>query len=222
MNISTENLLLSLGSALKTESLDITLSLLSDEINYLILRIKLCEDIKDAQVYFNELDKIQLGLSKAYYRYHIKISNGLKKFIDDYNCLHDESERKALFDQIHNESPEYQNNPDNVLLKLVSTIEDSQVKLTVAPYLEYFNKQIRRILEIIRHCHVFSLTNTYFNILEKMQLVLARFVFKDGIVVSQYLSEFIRVFDRIDDAQERKRLFDIIKDDPYFLEKSIL
>ncbi|MBF0525443.1 MAG: hypothetical protein HQK56_10150 [Deltaproteobacteria bacterium] len=78
-------------------------------------------------------------------------------------------------------------------------------------------REIRSILLAITFCEEAEDANDYFQTLDQVQTVLARLVFKKGLRVTHNLTEFVRDFDRIDDADLRRHLFSKIKDGEYFL-----
>src|ERR1700720_633289 len=84
----------------KPEEIIVILPRIIDEINYLRLRIKYCRTFEETKSYFDLIDIIQLPIAKLHYKYGIKLSSIIMKFIHDFNLLHEESERKKIYDEL--------------------------------------------------------------------------------------------------------------------------
>ncbi len=77
--------------------------------------------------------------------------------------------------------------------------------------LEFIQKQIELLFTIIKRTKSIEEAELTFKILEEIQFVLARAIFKDKLEVSQFLRQFVHDFDRIDDDETKIHLFNQIK-----------
>lgn len=193
------------------------LSLLDEEINYLILRIELCSNPEDANIYFDMLDNIQLTLAKIHYKYGPILSNYLQQFIKDFDCLYDREERKRLFNIIKSHRHDYKKQSDRLLLKVLENIYNEPIKTNVIPLFSFLYKEINCLLGKIQHCENIGTAKVYFDILQKIQEVLAELAFRYEIAMPSNLYKFIRDCDRLDDTWLREYLLDKLKKGQYSL-----
>ena len=77
--------------------------------------------------------------------------------------------------------------------------------------LEFIQKQIELLFNLIKETKNIDETEMVFKILEEIQFVLARAIFKDKLEVNQFLRQFVYDFDRIDDSDTKIHLFNKIK-----------
>lgn len=82
------------------ESLNRSLSLVSQKIKYLVLKIKSCECLDDAIKYFDLLDKIHFSLATLVFKEEIGIPDKLRQFVSDFDNL--EAYKSSLFLDIKN------------------------------------------------------------------------------------------------------------------------
>lgn len=80
------------------------LGVLEKEIDNAFLNIGKCNDMHDAKVYFDTLQKIQEFLAKLFFSGEIKVSDKLENFIRECDRLDDDLLRNSLFKQIKEES----------------------------------------------------------------------------------------------------------------------
>jgi hypothetical protein len=76
---------------------------------------------------------------------------------------------------------------------------------------------VKEIIYKISLCQTIQDTSCYFDLLDKIQFVMARLVFRDDVPVTQELRKFIRDCDRLDDPWLRDYLFKKIKSGEYNL-----
>lgn len=76
------------------------LSLLLEEINKIFAKIKMCENEKEASMYFKFLEEIQGIVSILISEGNVKISGELWKFYKDFDRLDLVPEREHLFNEI--------------------------------------------------------------------------------------------------------------------------
>lgn len=69
------------------ETLDIHFPLLSQKIAYIFSKIKQCKTMKDAEYYFEFLEKIKTCLACLLYKYNIGIPERLIRFVEDFDNL---------------------------------------------------------------------------------------------------------------------------------------
>ncbi|MBK7985785.1 MAG: hypothetical protein J0M05_06780 [Candidatus Kapabacteria bacterium] len=77
--------------------------------------------------------------------------------------------------------------------------------------LEFVEKEIMLLFLAISKTETFDETELIFKNLEDIQLVLAKAIFKNKMEVSEFLSDFVSNFDRIDDIITQKILYEEIK-----------
>ncbi len=71
----------------------------------------------------------------------------------------------------------------------------------------------------IKECQSINETEPYFNCLQKIQHVLAELIFKEDVKVPDYLWIFVKEFDRLDDQDLRKYMYDAIREGRYFFKR---
>jgi hypothetical protein len=76
------------------------LSLLTQEIRYIIFKIKSCDNVSVADSYFDILQEIQSTLSALLYREEIGVSDILFRFAKDFDRIDDPWLRNHLFEKI--------------------------------------------------------------------------------------------------------------------------
>lgn len=82
-------------------SLANTLTLLKQEVKYIISKIKSCESIEEAQEYFDILETIHNGLVRLLYVHKIGISDSkLDYFVYYFDRLFAQQEYKTYFQEI--------------------------------------------------------------------------------------------------------------------------
>lgn len=85
----------------KEENLKVSkLPLLLQEINKFLSIINKCENIKDANIYFDKLQDAQSSISKLIFKDHITVSDSLWKFFKDFDRIDDHDLRIYLFNKI--------------------------------------------------------------------------------------------------------------------------
>ena len=77
--------------------------------------------------------------------------------------------------------------------------------------LEFVEKEIILLFLAISKTETFDETELIFKNLGDIQLVLAKAIFKNKMEVSEFLSDFVSNFDRIDDIITQKILYEEIK-----------
>ncbi|MBY0110232.1 MAG: hypothetical protein K2X90_03920 [Candidatus Babeliaceae bacterium] len=119
-----------------------------------------------------------------------------------------------LIDQIKNK-PIY----DKITLQFPSLIKENEnhrIKNLIVPNLRLIEEEINLLLSFkIRNCNNLQEAKKYFDILQKIQEVLAMLFFKEKIEISNKLQKFIRDFERLDDGWLRENLFNEIKQGSY-------
>jgi hypothetical protein len=214
-----ENTILLLLHKIEIEPIDNNiankLTLLLDEINYLLLKIKFCQNLQEANPYFELLDKIQLVVAKLHYKNHINLSRPLQQFIIDFNELHDNNERERLFNEIKQNQHMYTQQRERILLKLLQEIENEPIKTDLLPQLHFIQNEISLFFAKIKTCETLEAANEYFDLLEKIQNTLAILSFKYEIKLPSNLNKFVSDCDRLDDSWLREHLFNKIKNNKY-------
>ncbi len=81
-------------------SLALKLSLLSQKIKCILLKIESCPSIETADEYFYLLDKIQEVLASLVFKHEIGIPDHLSKFVQDFDNI--DHYKDHLFKQIKN------------------------------------------------------------------------------------------------------------------------
>lgn len=93
-----------------------------------------------------------------------------------------------------------------------SELDRQQIKLK----LKLFENEIQELLNKISVSSNFYDCETDFKRLDDYQLTGAKLFFKYDFEISNRLEMFIRDFDRIDDLETRRNLYDTIKGGKYF------
>lgn len=106
------------------------------------------------------------------------------------------------------------------MLKIIQLIEicidnHDQEKLTLNCTL--IENELSMIFQKIRESKLFNENASTFNLLNKIQFVLAKAVFKEGLEVNNVLRKFITDFDRLDDEENNKYLYSKIKSNDFYL-----
>jgi ribosome-binding factor A len=101
---------------------------------------------------------------------------------------------------------------------LLEQIEDERIKNIVIPELAAIENDIENIIfSKIKMCKNLQEAKSYFELLQKIQEILAHLAFKDKIEISEKLLKFTKDFDRIDDICTREDLFRQVKIGQYSL-----
>lgn len=77
--------------------------------------------------------------------------------------------------------------------------------------LEFVEQEIRLLFSAIANTNKVDDAELFFKTLEDIQFVLAKAIFKNGLEVTSFLSEFVYDFDRIDDFETKTNLYHKIK-----------
>jgi hypothetical protein len=94
--------------------------------------------------------------------------------------------------------------------------EVQRIKKIVIPQLANIELEIDNILfGEIRMAKNLEEAHYYFNLLNRIQEVLALLYYKENIIISDKLRRFISDFDRIDDVWLREKIFNKIKQQTY-------
>lgn len=102
-----------------------------------------------------------------------------------------------------------------LLPSLLFEIEYETNKNNLNQNLLLLEEKIKNIIIKINFCKDTQEAEEYFALLGQIQSILAKLVFKDEVNVSNYLLEFIKDFDRIDDEDAQRYLFNEIKAGKY-------
>lgn len=100
-------------------------------------------------------------------------------------------------------------------IKLIEQCLQCNNTQTLESNLKFIQEMLKFIFEQIKKTNTENEATVAFKILEDIQFVLAKAVFKDKIMTTQPLDEFISDFDRIDDKEVRKFLYFKIKSNEY-------
>lgn len=76
------------------------LPILAEKINHIILKIKLCNDITEAEEYFALLERIQSLISRLKFNQEIEIWGTLWKFARDFERIDTQIMQEILFKEI--------------------------------------------------------------------------------------------------------------------------
>jgi len=82
---------------------------------------------------------------------------------------------------------------------------------SLARNLSLLAQKIKYILEQIKSCDSLDSAQGYFDLLDNIQLALARLIFREEIGIPNELNNFVRICDRLDDSWLREYLFNQIK-----------
>lgn len=197
---------------------NITFYQLLDEINCLLLKIKFCESITEANSYFDQLDQIQLVTAKLHYKYGLPLPTELQQFIINFNLLHDQNERNRLFYEVKNGLHNYGKRYEDFLPNTLEYIERNSIKANIKYKLDFLQQTINSLFLKIKSCENLEAANYYFDLLMQINDLIAKLINIHEIKVSDQLRKFYKDFARIDDKEWRKYLFYKIKNNEYSLE----
>lgn len=76
------------------------LEVIEKEIKELLIAIKKCKTVQEAQDYFDLLQKLQEALASLFFKQKIIVSQGLEKFITDFDRIDDDWLRNYMFSAI--------------------------------------------------------------------------------------------------------------------------
>lgn len=193
------------------------LPLILNELNVLLLKIRFSANLQEANLYFDLLDQIQLVTATLQHNYGIELPSNLKQFIKDFDLLHEVQARKRLFNEIKKGIHCYETNNDIIVSNLLTNIENKPISGDISLQLQFLYNEIQNLISKVKKCTDIQGANTYFDLLQRIQDVLAEQVFKYELDVSPALRKFIRDCDRLDDDDLRKYLFNEINNDRYIL-----
>lgn len=77
--------------------------------------------------------------------------------------------------------------------------------------LKFVEQEIKLLFSAISNTDKVDDAELIFKNLEDIQFVLAKSIFKNGIEVSSFLRQFVYDFDRIDDSETKRNLYNRIK-----------
>ena len=163
-------------------------------------------------------------------------------FQTEVNTLNPESLKKKIKNMqsfLYSEYDKIENIDDkekkNIIIELISIdenklemaieiVKDSLYKFIsmgnldeIKEKISYFEMEIKKYLAMIKEKSNINETVLYFDALNKIQTVLAKYSFKDGVSLNEKLNKFVYDFDRIDDLEYRNIIFNKIKSVGYFL-----
>lgn len=78
--------------------------------------------------------------------------------------------------------------------------------------LEFIEQEIKLLFSAISNTNKVDDARLIFKNLEDIQFVLAKSIFKNGIEVTPFLRQFVYDFDRIDDDETKRVLYERIKE----------
>lgn len=81
--------------------------------------------------------------------------------------------------------------------------------------IEYIQQKVISLLYVIETAKSFEEVESIFDILEQIQFLLAKAVFKENVNVTPLLMKFVSDFDRVDDSDTRHYLYEKIKSKEY-------
>jgi hypothetical protein len=90
-------------------------------------------------------------------------------------------------------------------------IELIESNLSDTEGLEFIEQEIKLLFKFIAKTKRIEESGLLFKNLEDIQFVLAKAVFKNGVIVTPFLRGFIYDYDRIDDMDVKKKLYQKIK-----------
>ena len=94
------------------------------------------------------------------------------------------------------------------ILKLLDENKDNEFIVSILSSIE---NEIQNILNKVRKCNSLADSEIYFNLLDKVQFILAKKAFKEKIELPPNLRKFVYDFDRLDDVASKNYLFSTIK-----------
>lgn len=105
-------------------------------------------------------------------------------------------------------------NDTNTLLKNITDLSDELQQKFYLLGIEIENKFLQ-----IKSSASLDEAAQYFDQLQTIQEKLAKLIFRDLIKVPNYLWDFIRKFDRLDDDELRKHVYREIKEGPFLFKR---
>lgn len=120
-----------------------------------------------------------------------------------------------ILNQIENESLKTSSNSQIPSLK--EEIKEAQIGKILVPKLATIEKEIKELFLRIKKCNTLQQANYFFDLLQKIQEILAQLFYKQKITLSENLQKFVSDFDRIDDPWLREYMLNAIKNNEYFL-----
>ncbi len=95
----------------------------------------------------------------------------------------------------------------SLLSQLIDEINSDHGQVYIQKNLPLLEEEIKNVFSSITLCKSLQAAEGYFNSLEPAQTALAKLAFKEGLALSNYLQNFVRDFDRIDDQELKEYLF---------------
>ena len=102
-------------------------------------------------------------------------------------------------------------------IKLIKRALRCEDKESLAKNASLIQKELNSLLERIKRSSSLEKAESIFELLEEIQLVLAKATFKDEVILTPQLRRFVYDFDRIDDEAMRAHLYDKIRLGEYTL-----
>ncbi|TET06851.1 hypothetical protein E3J79_00630 [Candidatus Dependentiae bacterium] len=103
------------------------------------------------------------------------------------------------------------------LISLLEQLSKEKTKDVIIKKIPSVVKEINKLLLKIKECKKIEAANKYFDLLEKIQFVLAKLLYIENIDMQTDLKKFIGDFDRLDDSMLREYLFKEIKENKHVL-----
>ncbi|SEK63758.1 hypothetical protein [Parapedobacter koreensis] len=94
---------------------------------------------------------------------------------------------------------------------MANFIELIESSLSQKKGVEFVEQEIKLLFSAIAGTNKIDDAELLFKNLEDIQFVLAKSIFKNGIKVTSFLKKFVYDFDRIDDNDTKKNLYNKIK-----------
>lgn len=114
-----------------------------------------------------------------------------------------------------NEKPVY-NCQISQFPSLIEKYEADRMKYIIMSNLDIIEHEIDELFfSCIKNCHSIGEATVYFDVLQKIQEILAMLYFKETIEISDKLKKFIYDCDRLDDNWLRDALFQKVKEGAY-------
>ena len=99
---------------------------------------------------------------------------------------------------------------------LMEELERLRIKDIIVPKLSIIEQEIDKLFFVkIKNCVDEIEAGQYFDLLQKIQEILATLFFRDLITVSDKLEKFIKDCDRLDDPWLRSVIYNMVKQDLY-------
>ncbi len=70
------------------------------EIKVILLKISNTKEIKEAELFFKQLEEIQFVLAKSLFKYEVEVTPFLREFVYDYDRLDDLQLKETLYNRI--------------------------------------------------------------------------------------------------------------------------